>query len=348
MIDIEGDALTAEDRELLRHPLIGGVILFARNYVDVDQAHALIEDIRGLRNPRLLVAVDQEGGRVQRFRHGLVDLPSLATLGACYDEDPELALNNATDHGWLMASELRALGVDFSFSPVLDLQTQHSAIIGDRALHAEPNVVAQLARTYVSALQAAGMAAVGKHFPGHGCVAADSHHELPIDQRDFQTIDRHDLLPFRALVGAGIAGIMMAHVAYPQVDDVAAGYSKIWVQEILRGAMQFEGVVFSDDLSMVGADLDGDFANRARLALAAGCDVLLICNHRVAVLDVIKALGSELFPKTQDRLMQMHGKGPRMRLAELQLTARWRAVSERVRHMNRFPETELGDNNLLR
>lgn len=348
MIDLEGLELSAEDRALLRHPLIGGVILFARNYAEPRQLAQLTEEIHALREPRLLVAVDQEGGRVQRFRHEFVELPALAVLGEIYDRDPDMALALAADCAWLMASELRSVGVDFSFAPVLDLHNAHSAVIGDRAFHADPQAVARLAQAYVGSLHAAGMVAVGKHFPGHGYVAGDSHVELPVDQRDLYDIELTDLLPFRALVNAGLEGIMMAHVLYPRVDPVAAGYSTRWIREILRGDMRFQGVVFSDDLGMAGAAIGGTWSERAERALAAGCDVLLVCNQRNAVLEIVHAIGDKArFPQVQARLMRMHGRGAPPTLDALRAQPQWTAVTARVRDLNRFPELELGDDNLL-
>ncbi|MCP5199325.1 MAG: beta-N-acetylhexosaminidase [Gammaproteobacteria bacterium] len=350
MIDIEGCTLSPADRELLRHPQVGGVILFARNYEEPAQLRALTEAIHALREPRLLIAVDQEGGRVQRFRHDFVELPALAMLGELYDRDPDAALALAADCAWMMASELRAVGVDFSFAPVLDLRMAHSAVIGDRALHGEPHTVARLAQAYVGSLHASGMVAVGKHFPGHGCVAADSHHELPVDERDLYDIEQADLLPFRALVRAGLEGIMMAHVLYPRVDSVAAGYSRRWIGEVLRGDLRFEGVVFSDDLSMAGAALGAasSYAERAELALAAGCDVLLVCNRRDAVVEILDALGRDArFPSTQARLTRMHGRGAAPDLASLHASSRWSDVAARLGDLNRCPELELGDDNLL-
>ena len=347
MIDIDGTALTRADRELLCHPLVGGVILFARNYVEPAQLLALTRSIHALREPKLVIAVDQEGGRVQRFRHGFSELPPLARLGEAYAQDARMALAYAADCAWLMASELRAVGVDFSFAPVLDLRTAHSAVIGDRALHDTPQVVARLAHAYIIALHRAGMAAVGKHFPGHGCVAADSHHELPIDERDLFDLEQHDLVPFRAAVAAGIEGIMTAHVLYPKVDSTVAGYSPYWVKEILRKDMGFSGAVFSDDLSMAGADLGASYAERARQALAAGCDVLLICNHRPGVLAVIDSLPVAAYPQTQVRLMRMHGRGAAPALEALQASAEWQAVVARVRGLIRNPELDLGDDNVL-
>ncbi|MCC6707038.1 MAG: beta-N-acetylhexosaminidase [Gammaproteobacteria bacterium] len=347
MIDIDGTSLTPADRELLRHPLVGGVILFARNYVDPAQILELTRAIHGLREPKLVIAVDQEGGRVQRFRDGFSALPPLARLGELYERDSHAALARAADCAWLMATELRAVGVDFSFAPVLDLFTPRSAVIGDRALSASPQVVARLARAYITALHRRGMAAVGKHFPGHGCVAADSHHELPVDERDFFDLEQHDLVPFRAAVAAGIEGIMTAHVLYPKVDRQVAGYSSYWIKDVLRNDMGFTGTVFSDDLSMAGADLGASYADRARQALAAGCDVLLICNHRAGAIEVIDSLPVEPYPQTQVRLMRMHGRGATPLLADLQADAEWQAAVARVRSLDPDPEFDLGDNNVL-
>ena len=347
MIDIDGTVLTPADRELLRHPLVGGVILFARNYAEPAQVLELTTAIHALREPRLVIAVDQEGGRVQRFRHGFSALPALARLGECYVHDAPAALAGAADCAWLMASELRAVGVDFSFAPVLDLRSTRSAVIGDRALHADPHVVARLAQVYIAALHRAGMAAVGKHFPGHGGVAADSHHELPVDERDFADLEHLDLVPFRAAVAAGIEGIMTAHVWYPQVDKQVAGYSSYWIKEVLRRDMGFSGAVFSDDLSMAGADLGASYSARAGLALAAGCDVLLICNHRAGVIEVLDMLPIEPYPQTQVRLMRMHGRGGAPPLASLREQADWQAVAARVRELESDPQLELDDDNVL-
>lgn len=348
MIDIEGLALDAQERELLRHPLVGGVILFARNYTDPAQVTELVAAIHALREPRLLVAVDQEGGRVQRFRHGFVELPALGLLGEFYDREPEQALALIGDCAWLMASELRAVGVDFSFAPVLDLRTPHSAVIGDRAFHADPHVVARLAQAYVGSLHGAGMVAIGKHFPGHGYVAGDSHVELPVDERDLQDIELSDLLPFRALVRAGIEGIMFAHVLYPRVDTTPAGYSARWVRDVLRGDLAFQGAVFSDDLGMAGAAIGGSWPERAERAMAAGCDVLLVCNQRQAVIEIIDALGAAArFPQIQARLMRLHGRGPVRGLSAVQAEARWQGLAARLRTLDRCPELALGDDNLL-
>ncbi len=348
MIDLEGPVLTSAERELLSHPLICGVILFARNYVDCDQLCELTRTIRAVREPALLIAVDQEGGRVQRFRNGFVELPSLGALGLTYDMDEQAGLALATDCAWLMAIELRRAGVDFSFAPVLDLRTQRSTVIGDRAFHRDPSKVARLARAYREGLHSAGMAAVGKHFPGHGTVAADSHLALPVDEREWFDLDRSDLLPFRALVGQNIEGLMMAHVVYPAVDAAAAGYSSRWIRGILRREMGFEGAVFSDDLSMVGAEGVGGFTERAQLALTAGCDVLLVCNHRQGVVEILDTLDANTpFPGTQARLLRMRARGPTPDFPALVSGERWRATVERIVALNPAPELALRDDNLL-
>jgi len=347
MIDIKGSSLSAEDRELLRHPFVGGVILFSRNSESAKQLRELTDEVHNLREPRLLIAVDQEGGRVQRFRSEFSELPALASIGELYDKDHDRGLALARDCGWLMAAELRSAGLDFSFAPVLDLRTAYSSIIGDRAFHALPRAVTRLARAYVAGMRDARMAAVGKHFPGHGCVTADSHVELPVDERDFYDIEQADLVPFRGMVESGIEGIMTAHVLYPKVDRHAAGYSKIWIEDVLRADMRFEGVVFSDDLSMAGAETGGCYADRAQAALAAGCDILLICNHREAVVEILDDLGSEYSPLAQVRLMRMHGHGESPRIEELYKSEKWRAIVDRVRRWNPNPELDLGDDNLL-
>ncbi len=292
VVDVAGLELAAGERELLAHPLVGGVILFARNYDSPEQLKALTAAIHAVRSPPLLIAVDHEGGRVQRFVEGFTRLPPMRALGRIHDVDPALAANLAGAVGVVLAAELAAHGVDFSFAPVLDIDFGSSSVIGDRAFHAEAAAVARLAAALVGGLQRVGMGAVGKHFPGHGFVRADSHHEVPIDERDFAAIDAHDLAPYRALVGAGLAGVMPAHVVYPQVDSRPAGFSPVWLQEILRGRLGFDGIVFSDDLSMEGASVAGGIVERGRAALAAGCDMVLVCNAREAAERLLDGLGT--------------------------------------------------------
>jgi beta-N-acetylhexosaminidase len=278
VLDVAGLELTAEERERIAHPLVGGVILFTRNYVDAAQLDALTAAIRRVREPAPLIAVDHEGGRVQRFRHGFSQIPPMRTLGTLWDRDVAAAAHEAKRIGATIAAELGAHGIDFSFTPVLDLDYGSSAVIGDRAFHRNPNAVAHLAASLCSGLRSGGMAAVVKHFPGHGFVAADSHTELPLDARALAELDKDDLVPFRALIRLGVEGVMPAHVVYPDVDALPAGYSRVWLRDILRGRMEFDGLVFSDDLSMAAARTDGDIVTRADAAHAAGCDMVLVCN----------------------------------------------------------------------
>jgi beta-N-acetylhexosaminidase len=277
MLDLAGPQLAAADRERLLHPLVGGVIHFSRHYESPAQIRALNAELHALR-PGLLIAVDHEGGRVQRFRDGFTPIPPMRQLGTQWDSDPGGAQAEAHRLGRIMAGELTSHGVDFSFAPVLDLDYGGSSVIGDRALHRDPQATAQLAGALIAGMRECGMASVGKHFPGHGFVRADSHHEVPIDERPFAAIAAADLVPFAQLVAAGLDAVMPAHVIYPAVDAQPAGYSTKWLREILRGRLGFDGMLFSDDLGMVGAHGAGDMLARAGLALAAGCDMVLVCN----------------------------------------------------------------------
>ncbi|TAM46406.1 MAG: beta-N-acetylhexosaminidase [Gammaproteobacteria bacterium] len=332
MLDIEGLALTAEDRERLRHPLTGGVILFSRNYESPEQIAALVAEIHALRDPHLLVAVDHEGGRVQRFRDGFTRLPPVRKLGEAYDENPKRALRLAEADGWLMAAELRSVGVDFSFAPVLDLDRGVSGIIGDRAFHTDPEAVAELAHAYMRGMTRAGMAATGKHFPGHGTVEADSHLALPVDERPLADILAEDVLPFERMIHFGLAGIMPAHVVYPKVDSRPAGFSRRWLKEILRGQLGFQGVIFSDDLSMEGAKGAGNVVARAKAALSAGCDMVLVCNDTAAANELLDGLGPHDDPVASLRLVRLHGRHP---VARTQLAAdeTWREAVRLVHNI---------------
>ncbi len=340
MADVEGYELTPEDRELLLHPAIGGVILFARNYGSAQQLAALVADIHQLRDPHLLVAVDQEGGRVQRFKDEFTHLPPLACLGKIYDKDKARARHLAKTTGWLMASELRAAGIDLSFAPVLDLDFGVSTIIGDRALHQRPEAVAELAQAYQSGMHDAGMAATGKHFPGHGAVAADSHLALPVDERRYQDIEQWDIVPFRRMIHAGIAAIMMAHVVYSDVDSRPAGFSSRWIKDILRDHLHFNGLVFSDDLSMEGAACAGDPVARAGTALEAGCDMVLVCNDREASGLVAESLSSYENPVAHTRMMRMHGRHP-IDIKSLHNDPRWAQAVAAVQGYEDNPELDL-------
>lgn len=326
MIDVAGTALSAEDRELLRHPAVGSVILFTRNYEDPEQLRALVAGIHGLRSPALLVAVDHEGGRVQRFRAGFTPLPPLRQVGHAYDEARAKGSELARQHGWLMAAELLACGIDFSFAPCVDLDYGLSSVIGDRALHGSGGVVAELAVAYMHGMRDAGMAATAKHFPGHGAVVADSHVALPVDRRELADLDP-DLRPYRLLTENGLPAVMMAHVLYPQVDGVPASFSPRWIRGVLREELQFRGLVFSDDLSMQGAAGVGDIVARAARALAAGCEVLPVCNARAEVVRLIDGLRLERDPALHLKLARMRGR-PTFDTTALRANGHWQYCAQ--------------------
>ena len=310
VIDVVGPALTDEDRNRLRHPAAGGVILFARNYENPEQLSGLTTEIARLREPELLLCVDHEGGRVQRFREGFSAIPPMRTLGRLWDRDAAAARETARAIAYIVGAELAAHGVDFSFAPVLDLDYGGSSVIGDRALHFDPTAVGALGACIVKGFADAGMGAVGKHFPGHGYAEADSHVAVPKDDRKFADIAKKDLVPFRSTIEAGLAAVMPAHVIYGQVDAEPAGYSKHWLQEVLRGKLGFQGIIFSDDLSMEGASVAGGVPDRARAALAAGCDMVLLCNDPAGqelLLDSLK----DVPPANSDRVERMRKKGGR-------------------------------------
>ena len=325
MIDIEGQSLTALDREKIAHPTCGGLILFSRNFEAPAQIIELIQAIRKARRGDILLAVDQEGGRVQRFQSGFSPLPP----AAYYAEQPGLA----SDAGWLMATELLAVGVDFSFAPVLDVDCGVSEIIGNRSFSADPEQAAVLAGAFRQGMRSAGMAATGKHFPGHGAVALDSHLTLPVDDRSLEQILQQDLVPFRRLIDAGLEAVMPAHVVYPQIDALPAGFSGIWLQDILRRELGFNGVIFSDDLTMEGAAVAGAYPDRARLALEAGCDMLLVCNNSTAAEQVLDCVPTARNYKREQRLQQMRGKSD-YDLTSLQQTTRWQALAEQFQQLS--------------
>jgi beta-N-acetylhexosaminidase len=297
MIDIAGTRLSDLDRERLCHPLVGGIILFARNYADPEQLATLTTEIHALRNPPLLIAVDQEGGRVQRFRDGFTRLPSMAVLGRLWDQRPETAVEAAQQSGYVLASELRACGVDFSFTPVLDLDYGPSRVIGDRAFHRQPNAVVALAGALVGGLRVAGMGSCGKHFPGHGYVIPDSHVELPIDDRSLEAI-QEDLVPYRRLT---LDAVMAAHVIYNCMDCNTAVFSNKWI-DYLRNDINFNGVVFTDDLSMAGAGVVGGMVDRVDTAYRAGCDMLLVCNSPDSVGEILAQWHPQIDPARGKRV----------------------------------------------
>jgi beta-N-acetylhexosaminidase len=309
MIDVQGLRLAAGEVDCLSNPLVGGVILFSRNFENRRQVRELTAAIRGVRHPPPLIAVDQEGGRVQRFREGFTSLPALRWLGREYDLDADRGRHLAFTCGWIMASELLDVGVDFSFAPCVDLDWGVSEIIGDRALHRDPEVVAGLALSYMQGMRAAGMASVAKHFPGHGAVVADSHHELPEDRRSLIEL-ADDMAPYRRLIDHGLPGVMVAHVRYSQVDDRIASLSPVWLQRELRGKLGFDGAIFSDDLSMAGAAIAGSVPERVRQALDAGADMALVCNDPDTAGEVLAALEGFSSPASHARLVALRSVPP--------------------------------------
>lgn len=321
IIGVEGTHLTDEERTRLMHPAVAGVILFSRNIADRAQSQALIADIRRSRESPLLVCVDQEGGPVQRFREGYASLPPLAAIGALYGSDPDRARTLAQEHAWVMASEMRAIGVDLSFAPVLDLKGGNLAI-GDRAFDADPDVCADLGAVYIRAMRAAGMRTTAKHFPGHGSVREDTHLADAIDRRSWATIEACDLVPFVAAIRAGVDAVMMAHVTYPQVDTLPAGYSEHWIRRVLRDALGFDGIVVSDDIAMVAAEGAGAVGRRVQLHLDAGCDVVLVCKPD-QVGPALEAVPWDFLETAQDRLLTLAGDGALTEWSQLAANPRY-------------------------
>jgi beta-N-acetylhexosaminidase len=326
MADVQGLALDAAEREMLRHPLVGGVVLFARNFESPAQLGTLTAEIRALRDPELLIAVDHEGGRVQRFKQGFTLIPAMRRIGNLADRDTTLACATAEAAGRVLATELLSHGVDFSFAPVLDVDFGGSSVIGDRAFASSPALIAELAGALLRAMARAGMAGVGKHFPGHGYVRADSHVDVPVDDRDLARIEAADLVPYRLLIPQGLAGIMPAHVIYPKVDSRPAGFSEIWLKRILRGQLGFDGMIFSDDLSMEGASVAGNIVARGEAALAAGCDMVLVCNAPGEVARLLEGLRAG--PLHEARAGRMRGRHARTPGADREYAAAVKTLQE--------------------
>lgn len=324
MVDVRSVALEPAERELLQHPAVGGVILFTRNYESVAQLTRLVVEIHALRTPALLVAVDQEGGRVQRFRSGFTRLPALRHIGRRHAQERAAGLALARQMGWLMAAELRGCGVDLSFAPCVDLDYGISQVIGDRALHSDATVVGELAVAYMLGMREAGMAATAKHFPGHGAVAIDSHVGLPVDRRPLVDLEP-DLAPYRRLIANGLPAVMAAHVVFNEVDTLPASLSRRWIGQYLRGELRFTGAVFTDDLSMAGATAFGDIVTRARLALEAGCDMLPVCNDRASAEALLEGLGQPADPLSQMRLVRLRARADST-VARLSEDPRWQAA----------------------
>jgi len=345
MLDVEGLSLTPAEKALLSNPLVGGLILFSRNFESIDQLRALVGEIRRA-SPDIIIAVDHEGGRVQRFRDGFTRIPAMATLGDLYLSSPEEALEKAKDLGWILAAELISHDIDLSFAPVLDRNQGISSVIGDRAFSEDAQTIIQLSRAFIDGMHEAGMVSTGKHFPGHGGVAADSHLEIPVDPRSLSTLRDDDMRIFAALSAnesgdqadsAVMDAVMPAHVIYTSVDSQPAGFSKIWLQDILRNGLGFDGVIFSDDLSMEGASVAGSFADRAQAALEAGCDMVLVCNHPEGAREVLAFLeerqDSGLFPKDNKRLARMRLDAQKQLTPNaVKLDSRWRKYNLRAEH----------------
>jgi beta-N-acetylhexosaminidase len=295
LIDLNGLEITAEEVELLQHPLVGGIVLFARNYESREQLIALCKSVRSSRKTPLLITVDQEGGRVQRFKNDFVLLPPMGEIGNLYDESRDAAVTFAYHYGWIMAAELLSAGIDLSFAPVLDLDKKNNKVVGDRAFHSDQRKVTDLAKSVIRGMREAGMAATGKHFPGHGHVSVDSHLELPVDNRPFEEILIDDLLPFMELIKYNIEALMPSHILFPKVDDKPVGFSQVWLQKVLRKQLHFQGVVISDALDMQAANSVGSMPERVVAALDAGCDLALALNNRQAVIQVLDELPQKYF-----------------------------------------------------
>lgn len=337
MLDIESTRLTNKDRAILANPLVGGLIIFSRNIESAEQVLELTNEVREI-NPNILIAVDQEGGRVQRLLDGFSRLPSLAFLGEMAVSEPKRALMSAEALAELMALEVQSVGCDISFAPVLDLGFESSRVIGKRAFSEEPDWVVKLGKSYINGMKKGGMLATGKHFPGHGSVEADSHHEIPVDTREEEEIRCLDLVPF-AKLAEELGAIMPAHVIYEKVDKEPAGFSSIWLQKILRKECQFDGVIFSDDLSMKGAETAGSFEMRAKAALEAGCDMVLVCNDRKAAIEVLESLdGFTQSTDSQKRLANLKMNQKPTGLNALKQTERWQELSSSLVEFNTWFE----------
>ena len=346
MVGIAGNELDRVETEVLRHPCVGGVVLFSRNYRGREQLRALCDAIHALRRPPLLIGVDHEGGRVQRFRDGFTVLPAAARYGILHGRNPEFACRAARIGGWVMAVELRASGVDFSFAPVLDLGRGVSTVIGDRAFHRDPDVVATLARAFLAGMRSAEVGGVGKHFPGHGGVAADSHRALPADDRSYEALRLSDLVPFERLAASELAGVMPAHVVFECLDERPAGFSRRWIQDVLRGELGFQGIVFSDDLDMAAAATGGDHVARAQAAIEAGCDMVLVCNDWPGAIAVVEGLKLGPNPVRTAKTARMHGRGAPS-FEQLASDATYRSAVADISSLVREPEPGPGGDPLV-
>lgn len=341
MLDLNGFELTAEEREILQHPLVGGIILFTRNFHDHEQLRELVRSCREAARQPLLLAVDHEGGRVQRFRDGFSAIPAMGDFAKKYAANDKRAEQSAELCGWLMASEVRAFDIDISFAPVLDIHGI-SEVIGDRSFSADSQQIVQLASAFIRGMRRAGMLATGKHFPGHGNVLEDSHIAMPVDKRDKAAIFATDMQIFKDIHKQGLLdAVMPAHVIYPEVDSLPAGFSKVWVTEVLRQALQFDGVVFSDDLAMAGATCVGSFVERAAAAFAAGCDMALVCNHRQGAIEVLDGLSQDYINDIATQRLARMSIGQdtdKHAWASLQASSQWQQAQSELARFKDLPE----------
>ncbi len=326
MLDVDGLVLSSDDRQLLANPQVGGVILFARNILSREQVCTLVAEIRSC-SKNILIAVDQEGGRVQRFSHGFTKIPSMQQVGDLVESAGSEGVALSRELGWLMASEVLACGLDISFAPVLDVDRDTSSIIGDRAFSDQPKKVITAAAAFIEGMQDAGMASTGKHFPGHGGVIADSHLEAPVDNRSWDQLKRHDLMPFQSLAKT-LSGIMPAHITFPSIDPDSVGFSVFWLKEVLREQLGFSGVIFSDDLSMKAADIVGSYVDKAKAALAAGCDMILVCNDRKGAREVLSYMEYQQIPMSA--LIESMRPNKSVNWAELERSPRRKVVIEKL------------------
>jgi len=335
MLDVKSTRLTEEDREILKNPLVGGLIIFGRNIENAEQVLSLTNEVRAI-NPNIIIAVDQEGGRVQRLVNDFSKLPALQSIGQVSELENKSSNAFASDLGELMALEVQSVGCDISFAPVLDLGFEKSRVIGSRAFSVKPDQVVESGRAYIKGMKNAGMSATGKHFPGHGSVEADSHHEIPVDSRNEEDIRALDLVPFKALASE-LGAMMPAHIIYEKVDENPAGFSSKWLKQILRKDCGFEGVIFSDDLSMKGAEAAGSFAQRAAAALDAGCDMVLVCNDRDAAKEVLVALKDfEISSESSKRLSRLKMGNEPVGLERIKSTERWKTLSNSLEAFNQI------------
>jgi beta-N-acetylhexosaminidase len=339
MISLRGLALDADERRWLASTAVGGVILFSRNFDTRAQLDALVAEIRAVRSPHLLIAVDQEGGRVQRFREPFCRLPAMRALGRLHDSNPDAATRAAHQFGWLMAAELRASGIDLSFAPVVDIDRGLAPVIGDRALHGTGDVVAALACSFLTGARDAGMHVCAKHFPTHAGAVIDSHEAIAVDKRVYDEL-LDDLVPYRALIAHGLRSVMMAHVVFPDLDPLPASFSPWWIRTQLRSGLGFNGAVISDDISMAGAAGIGDHASRAVAAIEAGCDLVLLCNQPDAIPDVLRAVERCQQPVSQHRLIRLRGDTAPDWMA-LRVMPAWQSAVAAVAALDAAPPLEL-------